>query len=113
MEADTMIQGTPLTMQIMQKDRVMYMWSDNEEVMPAMKIDTTMFPEDDSAAPESPLAFLEDPESGVDYSCRAWVPRSSTFEPPEDIEFYDMFGGMMGAFGEMMQEEMGDGNTAQ
>jgi len=108
MEADTVIEGTALTMHIIQNDRVMYMWSDNEDVMPGMKIDMSMFPEDDSSAPESPLDFLEDPESGVDYSCRVWVPRASVFEPPKDVEFYDMFGGMMGAFGAMLEGGFGD-----
>lgn len=108
MEADTVMEGTELTMYIIQNDRVMYMWSDEEEVMPGMKIDMSMFPEDEETPAESPLAFLEDPESGVDYSCRAWIPNSSTFEPPEDVEFYDMFGGMMGAFGAMLEGGLSD-----
>jgi len=107
MEADTVMEDIELRMNVVQNDRVMYMWSDQEDVMPAMKIDMSMFPEDDSEDVESPLAFLEDPESGVDYSCRAWIPRASAFEPPKDIEFYDMFGGMMGAFGAMMEGGFG------
>ena len=108
MEADTVIEGTDVTLRIIQKDRVMYMWSDNEEVMPGMKIDMSMFPDDATAEKESPIAFLKEPDSGVDYSCRVWIPRSSVFEPPEDVEFHDMFGGMMGAFGAMMEGGFGE-----
>jgi len=107
MEADTVMDDIEIRMNIIQNDRVMYMWSDQEDVMPAMKIDMSMFPDDSSEDTESPLAFLEDPESGVDYSCRTWIPRASAFEPPKDIEFYDMFGGMMGAFGAMMEGGFG------
>ena len=116
MSTTRMVLGTVMYT-VFQNERVMYMWSDNEEVMPGMKIDMSMFPEDESMEQESPIAFLEDPESGVDYSCRAWIPKASAFEPPEDVEFYDMFGSMMGAFAAMMEggfgEEMTDDGSGE
>ncbi len=107
LEADTEIQKKPVNIQFIQKGQVMYMWSDDENVMPPFMIDASGFPEEEK--PESPLAFLDDPESGVKYKCSGWVPNRNSFEPPADIEFFDMFGGMADAFKGMMQEGMMQG----
>lgn len=121
MEANTVIEGTEAEINVIQNGSVMYMWSDNEEAMPAIKIDVSMFPEDKDAPAESPIDWLKDPEAGVDYKCRDWSPKSNSFTPPEDIEFVDMFAGMgamlegmmgggeeggMGMFGGMMESEV-------
>jgi hypothetical protein len=109
-EADTVIEGTEAKVNIIAGEQVFYMWSDDPDVMPPFKIDTSMFPPGEEA-PESPIDWLKDPESGVEYDCDRWSPRASTFEPPEDIEFIDMFGQMFGAmgsmFGNMMEEGVG------
>jgi hypothetical protein len=106
MEADTVIEGTEARINVIQNGSVMYMWSDDPDAMPAIKIDVSMFPKDESAPAESPIDWLKDPESGVDYSCRDWSQKSDSFTPPEDIEFLDMFGAM---FGGMMGAMMGGG----
>lgn len=109
LEADTVMDGTELTIKVLQNGPVMYMWSDTPDVMPALKIDTSMFEGSEETVPESPLDWLKDPETGMDYSCRTWMVRRDLFEPPADVEFMDMFGMMFGAFGNMMGEMGGMG----
>ncbi len=110
MEADTMVDGQEGTINIIQHEQVMYMWSDDEEAMPGMKIDMSMFEDMEGVEgmekPESPIDWLKDPESEADYDCSGWLPRASTFEPPEDVEFMDMFGGMGAMFQGMMEGGM-------
>lgn len=104
LKAETEHSGTKETINLIQHEKVMYMWSDGE-AMPGIKIDMSMFEGmEETEKPESPLDWLKDPEAGVKYKCRGWSSRSDSFEPPEDIEFMDMFGGMGQMFGDMMRE---------
>lgn len=102
LEADTTMGGKTFKLYMIQNGDVLYMWSDDTEAMPAMKIDTTAFasmPGAEEQVPESPIDWLKDPQAGATYDCDAWLPRPGTFEPPADVEFFDMFGAM----GQMMQ----------
>jgi len=111
MTADTEVEGKPVKINMIQHEMVMYMWSDDEKVMPGIKIDTSMFEDlPDSEKPESPIEWLKDPKAGVDYKCRGWSARANSFEPPADVEFMDMFAGLGQMFGGMMEamnEDMG------
>lgn len=96
---------------MIQHESVMYMWSDDETVMPGIKIDVSMFEDlPETEKPESPLDALKDPESGMKFDCKGWSPRGDSFEPPADVEFYDMFGGMGEMFGEMMNQGTTEGS---
>jgi hypothetical protein len=107
MEADTVVEGTELMLYVIQDDLVLYMWSDNEEAMPPIKMDMSAFAAfGEEAKPESPIDWLDDPEFGMEYTCRGWSPKRDSFTPPSDIEFLDPFGQMMGAFGTMMEGGM-------
>lgn len=109
LNADTEQGGTKETIHLIQHEMVMYMWSDDDETMPGIKIDMSMFEGmEGTEKPESPLDWLKDPEAGVKYDCKGWSPRADSFEPPEDMEFMDMFGGMGAMFGDMMQEGMAE-----
>lgn len=112
MVADTEVEGKPVEISMIQHEKVMYMWSDDENVMPGIKIDMSMFEDlPETEKPESPIDWLKDPEAGVDYKCKGWSPRGNSFEPPADVEFMDMFAGLGQMFGGMMEEmgqNMGD-----
>lgn len=104
MEADTVVEGKNTRMFIIQHENKMYMWSDDEAEKQGVLIDMTAFADmEGMEKPESPVDWLKDPESGADYDCKGWSARGDSFEPPADIEFIDMFGGLGEAFGEMMQ----------
>ena len=107
MKAETTIDGEDTTMNIIQHEKVMYMWSDDDETMPGVKIDMSMFEDMEGTEgiekPESPIDWLKDPESDVDYNCSGWIPRASAFEPPADVEFMDMFSGLGAMFQGMME----------
>jgi hypothetical protein len=107
MEADTVVDGANTKMYMIQHENVMHMWSEGEAQ--GIMIDMSAFADMEGAEkPESPIDWLKDPESGADYDCKGWSARGSSFEPPKDIEFIDMFGGLGEAFGEMMQQGMAD-----
>lgn len=107
MEADTVIDGEKAMMYMIQHENKMYMWGDDPQEKQGLLIDMTAFANMEGAEkPESPIDWLKDPESGADYDCKGWSAKASTFEPPADIEFIDMFGGLGDAMGEMMQGMM-------
>ncbi len=107
MEADTTIDGKAGRMYIIQHENKMYMWGDDENEKQGVLIDMSAFADmEGMEKPESPIDWLKDPESGADYDCKGWSARASSFEPPADIEFIDMFGGLGEAFGDMMQQGM-------
>lgn len=106
LRADTEIERTQVMLNMIQKGQVMYLWTDDAEAMQPIKIDVTMFGDDPEMKKESPIEMLKDPANGIDVACKGWSAKASKFEPPADIEFFDMFGGMMGAFGQMMQKGM-------
>ncbi len=109
MNADTVVEGTPTVVNVIQHEKVVYMWSDDKETMPALKIDLSMFKDSpESEKPKSPIDMLKDLESGMEYECRGWSSRGDSFEPPADIEFMDMFGGLGEMFGGMMQQGMAE-----
>lgn len=109
MDAETVMDGKEATIHMIQHEMVMYMWSEDEEVMPGLKIDMSAFAEMEGyEKPESPIEMLKDPQAGVKHECEGWSPRGDSFEPPADVEFMDMFGEMGKAFGSMMQEGMMD-----
>jgi len=105
MEVDTVIDGTALRLHLIEHDNVFYMWSDNPEAMPPLMVDNRTIVKMNERQgipqekPESPIDWLKEPNSGVDYKCKGWSPRRDSFEPPSNIEFVDMFGEM----GRMMQ----------
>ncbi len=102
------VDGEMTAFNMIQHERVMYMWSEDDPSGQGVKIDMSMFPEEEGGAPESPIDWLKDPEAGVEFDCKGWSPRSNAFEPPKDVEFIDMFGAMGAMFGQMMQEGMGE-----
>jgi len=105
LKADTVIEGQEGVLNMIQEEKVMYMWTDDEELMPGIKIDVSMFEDmPDAEKPPSILDELKDPESGFESRCKSWAPRKDSFQPPEDVEFIDMFGAMGGMFGAMMGE---------
>jgi hypothetical protein len=107
MEADTVVDGQEVRMYIIQHEHVMYMWSDGEAE--GIMMDMSAFADMEGAEkPESPIDWLKDPESGADYDCKGWSANARSFEPPEDISFIDMFGGLGEAFGEMFEQGMAD-----
>jgi len=106
LKADTEIEKKRVMLNMIQKGKVMYLWTDDPEAMQPMKIDVTMFGDDPEMKKTSPLEMLKDPANGMEFACKGWSPKASKFEPPADLKFFDMFGGMMGAFGSMMQEGM-------
>ena len=109
LEAETKVDGEVSTINMIQHEMVMYMWSD-EDPSSGLKIDASIFEGMEGyEKPESPINWLEDPESDVKYECRGWSPRGNSFEPPEEVVFIDMFGAMGNAFGEMMREGAAQG----
>lgn len=114
MEADTVVDGEKTKMYMIQHENKMYMWGDDANEKQGLLIDMTAFANMEGAEPpESPIDWLKDPESGADYDCKGWSARANSFEPPADIEFVDMFGGLGEAFGEMMQGMMEGGFDAE
>lgn len=110
MKADTVIEGEDGILNMIQHEQVMYIWSEDQEQMPGMKIDTSMFDElPEEERPPSILEELRKPDSGFQSRCKGWSPRADSFEPPKDVEFMDLFGGLGAMFGEMMQGGMGEG----
>jgi hypothetical protein len=106
MQADTTIDGKKGKINMIQHEKIMYMWSDDTNAMPGIKIDTIAFAETEGVPkPNSPIDWLKDPEAGVEYSCKGWSPRSDSFTPPANVQFMDMMGGM----GQMMQQGIPEG----
>jgi len=108
MKADTVIDGKAVKLNIIQNGKVMYLWTDDKEVMPPFKLDVSAFEYDESLKPESPIDWLDEPESGVTYKCKNWSPKRDSFEPPKDIQFLDMFGGLFGGMMDGMMNINGD-----
>lgn len=112
-EVTTVVENMPVAMKMIQTEETMYIWSDNEAVVPAMSFDMTAFASSDTTDSEpmvsSPTEWFDDVGTEVDYDCRRWSPRANSFTPPADIEFANPFAGMMemmsGMEG-MMDEDM-------
>ncbi len=105
MKADTVVEGQDAVLNMIQHEQVMYIWTDDESQMPGLKIDVSMFGElPEEEKPPSILDELKDPDSGFESRCKGWSPRSDSFEPPEDVEFMDMFGAFGAMFSGMMEE---------
>jgi hypothetical protein len=108
MEADTVLEGKTTAVNVINHNMVMYMWSDDEEAMPGIMIDTRAFADAEGyEKPSSPIDILKDPESNITHDCDRWSPRDDSFVPPAEIEFTDMFGELGKAFGTMMQQGVG------
>ncbi len=107
--ADTVMEGHELELHMIQKkEGILYAWSDNDEVLPPMKFDMSMFQDmadqmgsDEQVGAESPMDWLDDPKAKAQYKCRSWSPRSNSFEPPKDLKFIDPFGQMFNMMGAM------------
>ncbi len=107
MNARTTIDGKETTINMIQHEMVVYMWSEDEEAVPGVKIDMRAFENMEGyEQPESPIDILKNPESGIKHDCDRWSSRGDSFEPPADVEFMDMFGEMGKMFGGMTQEGM-------
>jgi len=105
MKADTVVEGEDAVLNMIQHEQVMYIWTDDEAQMPGLKIDVSMFgdlPEEEK--PPSILDELKKPDSGFESRCKGWSPKNSSFEPPKDVEFMDMFGAFGAMFSGMMEE---------
>ncbi len=104
MEANTNADGVETEVNIITHEKVMYMWSSDDEEQAGIKLDLSMFEDMESEEkPESPIDWLKDPESNVKYECKGWSVRRDSFEPPKDVVFTDMFGAMGAMFGGMME----------
>ncbi|HDP74109.1 MAG TPA: hypothetical protein ENN46_04125 [Candidatus Woesearchaeota archaeon] len=93
MNVESLHEGTELEAFTIFDGQVMYSW--NSETPFGMMMDLSGF--EDVEAPED--AEPAEAEQKFDYRCGPWVPVSSYFVPPADVDFWDM--------GEML-EGMGD-----
>lgn len=86
----TIANGAPLTMRILKNGTTLYMWSDDAEAIPAMKIESDKLPNGAAEPPSSPASFLDNQDAMTKYDCRPWSPEADSFTVPADINFTDM-----------------------
>lgn len=93
-ETSTTIDGAPVTMQMIQTDAMLYIWSNDDARIPAMMFDPSSLPDSDTEAPNTPVEWFDEPDVDMNYDCRQADIRADTFTPPSDIDFMNPFSGM-------------------
>ncbi len=106
--ADTTIDMNPITINVISQGPTMYMWTSNNTAMPAMKIDLTDISATTTTShtPDTPVDWLQNPNTNATYDCQKWTADPAMFVPPIDIEFIDMKDMMSGLQNGVMNAEM-------
>lgn len=85
----------------------MYMW--NSFMPKGMKADMSKMPEMDNVTDSDINKDMANLAKNMDYKCRTWIPNSSKFKIPTDIQFEDiteMMAGMAEEIGNMTEEDI-------